>query len=72
MPCILTLTSHKTTNDQLEVVMPGMIGQVDAGFRFVANYSLSIFKMHGVGLASVSNPVPSSLQNKCTVLLIEL
>ncbi len=64
-PSLFKHTSLKTTNDQLEIEVKGKGGVAS---RFVANDSLSILKMHRVGLITISNPVHSSLQNKCTVL----
>jgi hypothetical protein len=49
-----------------------MIGVGGVGSRFEADDSLSILEMHRVGLATISNPVISCLQNNCTVLGEEL
>ena len=50
-----------------------MIEAVGIGSRSVTDDSLSVRKMHRVGLAPIkSGPVPSSLQNNCTVLGVEL
>ena len=54
----------------MEVAVDGMGGVGDS--RFVADDSLSILKVHCVGLVTFSNPVISSLQNNCTVLVVEL
>jgi hypothetical protein len=67
----LTSTSDKTPDDQLKVAMDGIIRV--HGSRFVADDSLSILKMYRVGIArATTNPVISSLQNNCTVLVEEL
>ena len=74
-PFLLLDTSDQPTDDQLEVAVEANIG-IDS--RFVADDSLSILEMHSVGLEPNSivheinsNPVISSLQNKCTVLGVE-
>ncbi len=58
------------TYNQLEIEVQGTIGVGDS--RLVADDSLSILKMHRVGLATTSSPVKSSLKNNCTVLGLEL
>ncbi len=58
----IKLASKQTTNDQLEVVVPGIIGVVGVGSRFEADDSLSLFQVHSVGLAiTTSNPGLSCL-----------
>ncbi len=51
--------------------MVGTIRVVGVGSRFEADDSLSISKMHRVGLITISDPVPSSLELNCTVLGVE-
>ncbi len=64
--------SDQAPDYQLEVKVPGMIGIVGVGARFVADDSLAIRKMHRVGLlTTISIPVPSSMLNNCTVLGVE-
>ena len=54
--CLLTFnsfthiqhTSDQTTNDELEVLVPGLLVVGEVGSRFVADDSLSIIKMHRV------------------------
>ena len=60
--------SDQAPDYQLEVVVAGSRGVAS---RFVADDSLSILKKHRVGFTTISNPVPSSLQNNCTVLGVE-
>ncbi len=53
--------------------MGGFIGVVWVASRFVADDSLSILKMHRVGLVKlIVNPFMSGLQNDCTILVVEL
>ncbi len=67
----LQLSSDQTPDYQLEVVVHSSMHGV--GSRFVAYDSLSVLKMHRVGLVIIiSNPVMSSLQHYCTVLGVEL
>ena len=47
--------------------MEGIIGPVGVGSRFKADDSLSILKMHRVGLVTKSLPIKSSLQSDCPV-----
>jgi hypothetical protein len=52
--------------------VPGGIGVVGAASRFVAYDALSIFKMHRLDHAVMTNQVKSSLESNCTVLVVEL
>ncbi len=62
--------SDQATNYQLEIQVQGIIA---VGYRFVADDSLSILKMHCVRFViTISKPVESSLQLNCTVLGVEL
>ncbi len=67
-----TQTSDQATNDQLEVVVEGIPVVYGVASRSVADYSLSLLKVHRAGLVTLSNPVRSSLKNNCTVLGVEL
>ena len=49
-----------------------MVGKYEAATRFVADDSLSILKIHSVGLVTIINPVHLSLQNKFAVLGVKL
>ena len=72
-PQILQITSFKMPNNQLKVVVPAFIGLPGAGSRFIPDNSLSILKMHCLGLTIfVTNPGESSLQNNRIVLVKEL
>ena len=55
----------------MEVEVPGMVGVVRVASRIVADDSLSISKMHSVGLVTISNPVSTSVQNNYTVRSVE-
>ncbi len=66
-------TSDQAPDYQLEVVVDCTIGVKARDCRFVADDSLSISYINRVNLEiSPRKPVPSSLQNNCTVLATEL
>ena len=68
-PYLLRVTSDGATDNQLKVVVIGIIGSAS---RFVTDDSLSVLEIHRVGLVSyISNPVKSSLQNNCAVLVVK-
>ena len=69
-PLLFYDTSLQTTDDQLEVVVLGTIGE--DGSRFVADDSLSILETHSMGLAPIiSSPVIPGLQNNFTIFCVE-
>jgi hypothetical protein len=80
MPAYLRLTIHshsthtsdEATNNQLKFAVVGLVVQFGVTSWFVADDSLSILKMHRVGLAiTITNPVISSLENNCTIFTVE-
>ena len=65
--------SDYTPDNQLKIIVKGTPWIAWVNSRFVADDSLSILQMHRVCTATtISSPVISSLQNKCTVLGVEL
>ncbi len=71
-PYLLRVTSDGATDNQLKVVVPGIIGVVGVGSGFVSDDSFSILEIHRVGLViRISNPVIFSLQNNCAVLVVK-